>query len=94
MGTPVNKSDYFQCSSTFGGHLHKSMILSVPFQQSSLDVNLSRYGQPCLGFSARPIVTVKGRINREKYRDILIDQVHHQAFQDDNAPNHAAGFVQ
>lgn len=55
-------------------------------------------------FSAGPIVTLKGRITGEKYRDILADQVHPMMqtlfpagdgmFQDDNAPIHAAGLVQ
>jgi transposase len=55
-------------------------------------------------FSAGPIVTLKGRITGEKYRELLADQVHPMMqilfpagdgiFQDDNAPIHAARVVQ
>ncbi|GFW43449.1 DDE_3 domain-containing protein [Trichonephila clavipes] len=53
-------------------------------------------------FSAGPIITLKGRITGEKYREILADHVHPRMqtlfpagdgiFQDDNAPIHAMGF--
>ncbi|GFX03647.1 uncharacterized protein TNCV_2112191 [Trichonephila clavipes] len=55
-------------------------------------------------FSAGPIVTMKGRFTREKYREILVDQVHSMKqtlfpagfgiFQDDIVPIHAARLVQ
>ncbi|GFY32465.1 DDE_3 domain-containing protein [Trichonephila clavipes] len=57
-----------------------------------------------LWFFARPIVTMKGKIPGEKYREILADQVHPMKqsllpakggiFQVDNAPFYAAGIVQ
>ena len=55
-------------------------------------------------FSAGPIVTLKGRIAGEKYREVLADQVHPMMkilfpagdgiFQDDNAPIHEVRVVQ
>jgi len=50
-------------------------------------------------FSANPIVTLKGRITGEKYREVLADQVHPMMkilfpAGDDNTPIHAARVVQ
>ncbi|GFW44101.1 DDE_3 domain-containing protein [Trichonephila clavipes] len=55
-------------------------------------------------FSARPIVTPKGKITREKYTEVLVNQINPMLqtlfsaedgiFQDDNVPIHAAGLVQ
>ncbi|GFV22233.1 hypothetical protein TNCV_1405321 [Trichonephila clavipes] len=56
-----------------------------------------------VGISAGPIVTLKGRITGEKYKEILANQVHivmqtlftarDGIFQDDNAPILEAGLV-
>ncbi|GFV31112.1 DDE_3 domain-containing protein [Trichonephila clavipes] len=60
----------------FGGHPYKRVIVIISIQQSAMEMDLSRYGQPRRGRFAQLIVILKGRITGEKYKNVLANQVH------------------